>query len=171
MRFSASSVVHRAARLSAQLAVALVIGLGWGAVWPTPDANAADALADGPMADGQGQQRFSIRAEMTEMTVNSQGELTLIVAGANGWTVDPKFASEFWVMPEVGDEVLVARKSKYTRKDATVGEDKDLRLTVGLMAKKAGKHPVKLKASFQVCKKDSCSSQTAELRLKVTVKG
>lgn len=130
-----------------------------------PEASADDAPADG-------QRRYTVEVEMTEMSVDTQGELTLVVAADNGFSIDPQFAHELTFIPEVGDEVLAARKTKYRKKDATIADEgKELRWTVGMTAKKAGQHPVKLKTSFQVCRKKECHHETSELRLKVVVKG
>jgi hypothetical protein len=134
-------------------------------VAPLPEAAAEDAPTD------DANRRYTAKVEMTEMSVNSRDELTLVIAGDNGFTIDPQFAHELTFRPEVGDEVLVARKTKYRKKDAEIAEDgSELRWKVSLMAKKAGKHPVTLKASFQVCRKKECHHEITELRLKVVVK-
>lgn len=133
------------------------------------------AMAGGPVAVAaaeEGEERYQVKVEMTELTVNTKGDLTLVVAGQNGFVIDPKFAATLEVDPKVGDDVLVARKTTYRRKDATVADDgSELRWTVTFAAKKAGSHRVKMKATFQVCRDEECHQQISELELKVVVKG
>jgi len=133
------------------------------------------ALAVGPVTEAaadEGDKRYEVKVEMTELAVNTRGDMTLIVATQNGWTIDPKYAATLEVDPKVGDEVLVARKTKYRRKDAELNDDaSELRWKVTFAAKKPGNHRVKMKATFQVCKEKECHEQISELELKVPVKG
>ena len=141
-------------------AVVASLGLAAAAVAPIPEA-AAD----------EGEQRYEVEVEMSELAVNTKGDMALIVAAQNGWTIDRSFAATLEVDPKVGDEALVARKTTYRRKDATIDEEgSELRWTVTFAAKKAGSHRVKMKASFQVCREKECHQQVSELELKVVVK-
>ena len=120
----------------------------------------------------EGEDRYQVKVEMTELTVDSKGDLVFVVAAQNGWAIDPKFAATLRVVPKVGDDVLVARKTTYRRKDAELAEDgAELRWTVTFAAKKAGRHRVKMKATFQVCREEECHEQISELELQVVVKG
>ncbi|MEQ9319951.1 MAG: hypothetical protein RIF41_12380 [Polyangiaceae bacterium] len=133
------------------------------------------AAASGPIREAaaeEGAQRYQVKVEMTEMAVDTKGDLTLVVAAQNDWAIDPKFAATLEVDPKVGDDVLVARKTKYGRKDAELAEEgAELRWTVTFAAKKAGRHRVKMKATFQVCRERECHEQISELELQVVVKG
>ncbi|MCA9622623.1 MAG: hypothetical protein KC731_26565 [Myxococcales bacterium] len=131
----------------------------------------ASLLAAPPAAHAE-EQRYAIRASMEEMEVNSRGTLTLEVEAVGGFAIDAAYPAALSVLPEVGDEVLVAQKQKYERRDAKLSKDgKTLSWAVSFTGRRAGKHPVKLNAKFRVCKDDECHEEEASLRLTVVVKG
>ncbi len=116
--------------------------------------------------------RFTVRAQAPELEVASQDDVVIEVEANNEYFIDPDYAAEMKFVPEVGDEVLLAKKQTFGKKDAEYAEDrKSLRWTVQVTAKKRGKHPVNVELSFQVCDADrDCHVGRQKLRLELVVK-
>lgn len=143
----------------------LALGLG-GSLLFAPAAFAEDE-EDDPT------RRFTVRVQIPELEVASQGDVEIIVEANNEYFIDKQFAAEMKFLPEVGDTVLVARKQTFTKKDALYADDgKSMTWTVEVTAKKRGEHPVSVDAKFRVCDEDGdCHESRHKMRFTLIVKG
>ena len=144
----------------------------------TPSTTAPAGLVGAPIptADEGEPERYRFSAQVPELEVNTRGEVRIGVEAATDYLLDRQYPFELSFVPQVGDEVLVAKKTSYKAEDGHWGkDDKSLGWTVEVMARKAGSHPVSAKIKLRVCNKDpdlaDCVVADAEMRLVVVVKG
>jgi hypothetical protein len=125
-----------------------------------------------PAASGAEVERYAVRAETAELEVNTRGELTVLVDAAAEHSLDGKYPAEAQVTAAVGDGALVVEKSHLRRGDAHYHKDgRSMSWKVGLVGKKAGSHPLKVRMKFHVCDDvGDCFEEIAELSLRVIVK-
>ncbi len=162
------------------LRAALSIGLltiSFAAPAATPSLAPPEPQPQQPQPRAEEAQRYSFSAQVPELEVDTRGEVRVGVVAAKNFVLDRAFPFELSFVPEVADEALVVKRTRYQAADGKWGEgDKSLGWTVEVMARKVGDHPVKVKMKLRVCTAstdlgEDCTVAEAEMRLVVVVKG
>jgi hypothetical protein len=123
-------------------------------------------------ASAEPAKRYEVRVEAEELEVDTRGTVTIEVTPQGGFAIDEKYPARLSFIPDVGDEVLVVARREQGSADARYAPDgSSLRWEVDVMARKAGRHPAKIKAEIRVCKENDCSVGVSELRLAIVAKG